>query len=60
MQTARERARQRGARRLVLGVYAGNSAAIAFYQAQGFRVVGQRIFRVGTSDCEDLILACAL
>lgn len=60
MHCARERAMQRAARRLVLGVYAGNHAAIAFYQAQGFRTVGRRSFRVGETDCEDLILACAL
>jgi ribosomal protein S18 acetylase RimI-like enzyme len=60
MRCARERARQRAARRLVLGVYAGNHAAIGFYQAQGFRTVGRRSFRVGETDCEDLILACAL
>jgi ribosomal protein S18 acetylase RimI-like enzyme len=60
MRCARERAVQRGARRLVLGVYAGNHAAIKFYEAQGFRTVGRRSFRVGETDCEDLILACAL
>ena len=60
MKAARERAQQRGARRLVLGVYAGNRAAIAFYEAQGFRAVGRRTFRVGVTDCEDLILARAL
>jgi ribosomal protein S18 acetylase RimI-like enzyme len=60
MRSARERAAQRSARRLVLGVYAGNHAAIAFYQEQGFRAVGRRSFRVGETDCEDLILACAL
>jgi ribosomal protein S18 acetylase RimI-like enzyme len=60
MQAARARARQRGAQRLVLGVYAGNRAAIAFYEAQGFRVVGRRTFRVGITDCEDLILALVL
>ncbi|HEX4050939.1 MAG TPA: GNAT family N-acetyltransferase [Steroidobacteraceae bacterium] len=60
LRSARERATQRAARRLVLGVYAGNAAAIAFYQAQGFCTVGRRSFRVGESDCEDLILACTL
>jgi len=60
MQAARVRAAQRGARRLVLGVYAGNDQAIAFYEAQGFRAVGRRTFRVGATDCEDLILARAL
>lgn len=60
MLAAHERALQRGARRLVLGVYAGNRAAIAFYEAQGFRSVGRRTFRVGVTDCEDLILARVL
>lgn len=60
MRSARERAAQRAARRLVLGVYAGNHAAIAFYELQGFRTVGRRSFRVGQTDCEDLIMACAL
>lgn len=60
MGLARERAMQRGARRLVLGVYAGNHSAIAFYERQGFRSVGRRSFRVGETDCEDLILACPL
>jgi len=60
LQGARARAVQRGARRLVLGVYAGNHVAVGFYQAQGFRVAGRRSFRVGQTDCEDLILACPL
>ena len=60
MSLARERALRRGARRLVLGVYAGNHTAIAFYERQGFRSAGRRTFRVGETDCEDLILACPL
>ena len=60
MQVARTRALERGAHRLVLGVYAGNHAAIAFYRAQGFQPAGRRTFRVGESDCEDLIMVCAL
>jgi ribosomal protein S18 acetylase RimI-like enzyme len=57
MRAARERALQRGARRLVLGVYSGNHAAIGFYESEGFRLAGRRTFRVGQTDCEDLILA---
>ncbi len=60
MRAARERAVHRGVRRLVLGVYGGNRAAIAFYEAQGFRAAGRRTFRVGGTDCEDLILVCPL
>ncbi len=60
MQAARERAVKRDARRLLLGVYGGNQHAIAFYRRQGFVPVGRRTFRVGETDCEDLILACPL
>ena len=60
MRAARERAQQRGARRLVLGVYSGNHAAIGFYESEGFRRAGRRTFRVGQTDCEDLILVQAL
>jgi ribosomal protein S18 acetylase RimI-like enzyme len=57
MEAARARAVERGARRLLLGVYSRNDAAIGFYQRLGYRSVGRRIFRVGESDCQDLILA---
>jgi ribosomal protein S18 acetylase RimI-like enzyme len=60
MQAARARAVGRGARRLLLGVYSRNDAAIGFYQRLGYRSVGRRIFRVGETDCEDLILALPL
>jgi diamine N-acetyltransferase len=60
MDTARECARQLGRRRLLLGVYAQNHEAIGFYQALGYRTVGTRTFRVGDTDCQDLILALEL
>ncbi len=60
MDMARDHARRLGRRRLLLGVYAQNHAAIGFYQALGYRPVGTRTFRVGETDCQDLILALAL
>ncbi|HTW75972.1 MAG TPA: GNAT family N-acetyltransferase [Steroidobacteraceae bacterium] len=60
MDTAREQARALGRRRLLLGVYGQNHAAIGFYESLGYRPVGTRVFRVGESDCQDLILALAL
>jgi ribosomal protein S18 acetylase RimI-like enzyme len=60
MRAAREGAERRGARRLILGVYSGNRSALGFYEAEGFRPIGRRTFRVGQSDCEDLILARSL
>ncbi len=50
-------AAERGARRLLLGVYAENSAAIGFYRRHGFATVGRRRFRVGSRECDDLIMA---
>jgi diamine N-acetyltransferase len=43
--------------RLLLGVYAGNHRALAFYRKQGFEQIGERRFRVGTRDYDDLVLA---
>jgi ribosomal protein S18 acetylase RimI-like enzyme len=45
-----------GRRRLLLGVYDQNVAAITFYERFGFTRVGTRRFRVGTRDYDDLIL----
>lgn len=50
-------ARQRGARRLLLGVYAHNHRAIAFYLKNGFVKVGERRFEVGARGYEDTMLA---
>jgi len=44
------------ARRLLLGVYSRNEAALAFYQRLGFARVGTRQFRVGANDYFDYIL----
>lgn len=43
--------------RLLLGVYANNHEAIAFYVRQGFRKIGERIFNVGGKNYDDAMLA---
>lgn len=48
------------ARRLLLGVYAGNARAIAFYTKCGFAPIATRRFRVGTREYDDLVLAKTL
>jgi diamine N-acetyltransferase len=48
------------ARRLLLGVYSRNQAALAFYQRLGFTRVGTRQFRVGSNDYFDYILSLDL
>ena len=53
-------ARAAGAGRLLLGVYGGNAAAMAFYARQGFAVAGERKFQVGANTYDDLVLARAL
>jgi ribosomal protein S18 acetylase RimI-like enzyme len=53
-------ARESGKRRLLLGVYAGNARALAFYRKSGFEQVGKRTFNVGTMVCDDLILGMAI
>lgn len=56
MAEATRHARSLACKRLLLGVYAGNDNAISFYQRLGFRKVGQRVFRVGSTDCNDFIM----
>jgi ribosomal protein S18 acetylase RimI-like enzyme len=46
-----------GAERLLLGVFVGNLRALAFYRRHGFEKIGERRFRVGHQDCEDVVLA---
>jgi diamine N-acetyltransferase len=48
------------ARRMLLGVYSRNEAALAFYRRQGFVQVGTRQFRVGANDYFDYILSLDL
>ncbi|MGB3806327.1 MAG: N-acetyltransferase [Erythrobacter sp.] len=43
--------------RLLLGVYAANDKAIAFYERQGFSRIGTRRFDVGGTLYDDLVLA---
>ena len=60
MDVAEREARHRHADRLLLGVYAGNVSAQAFYQRSGFVQIGHRQFTVGDTAYDDLILAKAL
>lgn len=60
METARTEAERLNASRLLLGVYAQNTSAIAFYQRLGYQPIGTRTFQVGTVVCEDLILGLRL
>lgn len=46
-----------GADVLWLGVWENNHKALAFYARQGFREVGEHIFRIGEQVDRDLILA---
>ena len=47
-------------RRLLLGVYTGNSAARAFYERKGFAPIGKRDFYVGEVAYDDTIYARAI
>jgi len=55
-----EEARARRAPRLVIGLHAHNNKALAFYQRQGFEVIGRRNFIVGETVCEDLVVGLSL
>lgn len=46
-----------GSRRLLLGVYRHNQRALAFYAKNGFSPIAERVFRVGDTDHQDLVLA---
>ena len=46
-----------GKTRLLLGVLGRNARARAFYELQGFQVVGTRQYRVGRALCDDVIYA---
>jgi ribosomal protein S18 acetylase RimI-like enzyme len=56
MHAVQAAAKAAGRRRLLLGVYSRNEAALAFYVRQGFTRVGTRSFRVGAGDYHDYIL----
>ena len=60
VEAAAAEARSRGERRLTLGMYGGNHAALAFYTRMGFRQIGTRTFQVGEQVCNDLVLALDL
>jgi ribosomal protein S18 acetylase RimI-like enzyme len=47
-------------KRLLLGVKADNTAALAFYDRVGFVRIGERKFLVGTMLCDDYILSLSL
>lgn len=49
-------AREQGANRLLLGSYAHNHRAIAFYRRQGFKQTGTRRFQVGQSMFDDIVM----
>lgn len=57
MQEAVSHAERAGFRRLLLGVYIGNARARAFYARMGFSQIGERTFRVGDRDYDDVVLA---
>jgi ribosomal protein S18 acetylase RimI-like enzyme len=60
IKTALDAARRTGRKRMLVGVYGENHAAIAFYRRVGFTVVGERKFRVGQTLHDDLVLAIDL
>ncbi len=57
---AEETARHARAERLLLGVYADNASAQAFYRRSGFVDAGRRKFKVGQTYYDDVIMAKAL
>lgn len=57
MAAAVAEAQARAAPRLLLGVYARNARAIAFYTKQGFSEIGTRQYAVGAELYDDVVLA---
>jgi ribosomal protein S18 acetylase RimI-like enzyme len=53
-------ARSMGKKRLLLGVKADNTAALAFYDRVGFVRIGERKFLVGAMLCDDYLLSLPL
>ena len=49
-------ARDAGKTRILLGVFAGNERAIAFYRKNGFEQLGVRRFTIGSTVYDDLVL----
>lgn len=60
MDAAVEGARERGAKRLLLGVWTVNEDALKFYASYGFTLAGKRQFWIGATECSDHLLALAL
>lgn len=60
MERAVTYAGEQGARRLLLGVYAGNKRALAFYAKNGFERIDERRFEVGGRDYPDIVFARTL
>ena len=50
MEAATRYARDAGFKRMLLGVYSRNADALAFYERIGFKIVGERYFRVGANE----------
>ena len=57
MHEALNHAKHHNSRRLLLGVYSRNTSAIAFYQKLNYKIVGERKFKVGHHEYNDLVLA---
>lgn len=55
-----ERARQRGAKNLFLGVWESNERAIALYESRGFEKVGAYKFKVGDTMDDEFIMRLRL
>ncbi len=55
-----ERARQRGAKNLFLGVWESNERAIALYESRGFEKVGGYKFKVGDTLDDEFIMRLRL
>lgn len=60
LQEAITEAHARSAKRLLLGVYEHNHAAIRFYTHMGFQQVGTRKFNMGGLECDDYIMGMTL
>ena len=57
MQEALAYAKRCNSRRLLLGVHSRNTNAIAFYKKLGYKISGERKFKVGAHEYNDLVMA---
>ena len=60
LQTVLSAARDAGARHIWLGVWKNNPRGIAFYEKNGFRIVGEQLFQLGADTQHDWIMLRAL